>query len=553
MKLIEMSVSASCLILILAVLRTLLLHQVLKRTFVVLWDMVLLRLLLPVTLPDIRPALSSPSTASPVRQITQTISETVASTANGITVLLPQAETARSFPWPLLLWAGGAAVCAALFLAGHWKNSRGYQASLPMEDPFSDAWLQAQCFRRPVRIRQSDQIGTPLTYGILHPVILLPKQLTADWKALTCILLHEGTHIRRFDTLRKWLLATAVCLHWFNPLVWLLYILASRDMELACDEAVLHQLGPESRRTYANVLIDLETRRSGLSPLVAGFSRRPTEERITAIMKMKKKTAFTLILTAVLVLGTVTVLVGLDASAAEAADQLSTFEQHFAVPEEPAAAPVTAESEVEPNAAPVTAEPETEPNEVPEENQWLDAYANLSAEEQTAVSAFCELVEQIYGEDIRTMPVTLTETTATWFTEDTAWQLCTEAGTRAYSGQFVPESGIWVRMMCTDTSIHDTETYVRERPYSQDAIDPSSELYQTIASAVSYLDPENEVTQVVLSSGGNVDTQRAIWYTVTRENGCNLEAILGEANGAFIGFKLYPPETDVAAIQSERG
>ena len=84
---------------------------------------------------------------------------------------------------------------------------------------------------------QDDRISSPLTYGILHPVILLPRQnLSLPQETLDCILTHEYVHIRRFDCLLKLLLTAALCLHWLNPLVWVMYLLANRDIELCCDE-----------------------------------------------------------------------------------------------------------------------------------------------------------------------------------------------------------------------------------------------------------------------------------------------------------------------------
>ncbi len=91
-----------------------------------------------------------------------------------------------------------------------------------------------------MEIRQSDRIAALLTYGVLRPVVLIPKQ--TDWTdetRLKVILTHEFVHIRRFDTLTKLLLAAALCIHWFNPFVWVMYVLANRDIELSCDETVV--------------------------------------------------------------------------------------------------------------------------------------------------------------------------------------------------------------------------------------------------------------------------------------------------------------------------
>lgn len=118
---------------------------------------------------------------------------------------------------------------------------------------------------------------------------------------------HEFVHIRRFDSVAKLLLIAAACVHWFDPLVWAMYVLANRDLELSCDETVLRRSGGDVRGTYARVLIRMEERRRGVQPLCNYFSKNAMEERIRAIMKTKKITAVSLMLAAVLVTGTVTV------------------------------------------------------------------------------------------------------------------------------------------------------------------------------------------------------------------------------------------------------
>ncbi len=135
----------------------------------------------------------------------------------------------------------------------------------------------------------------------------MPKKTNwEDKDALRYVLAHEFVHIRRFDAVTKLLLTAAVCLHWFNPLVWAMYTLANRDIELSCDEAVIRQFGRDTRAAYAMTLIRMEEVNSGFAPLGSYFSKNPMEERITAIMKMRKTTLTSLALAAVLISGTAT-------------------------------------------------------------------------------------------------------------------------------------------------------------------------------------------------------------------------------------------------------
>ena len=83
-------------------------------------------------------------------------------------------------------------------------------------------------------------------------------------------------------------IAVAACLHWFNPLVWAMAILANRDIELCCDARVLRRGGEEERRAYASALVRMEEARAHALPLASAFSRNALEERIGAIMNAKK-------------------------------------------------------------------------------------------------------------------------------------------------------------------------------------------------------------------------------------------------------------------------
>jgi hypothetical protein len=107
------------------------------------------------------------------------------------------------------------------------------------------------------------------------------------------VLTHELIHIRHLDQLWKLLALLAVCVHWFNPAVWLLPFLLSRDQERACDETLLRRLGPSVRKPYAHSVIALAEAGRAAFPLRARFSRNPIQERIVNIMKWKKPTKWT--------------------------------------------------------------------------------------------------------------------------------------------------------------------------------------------------------------------------------------------------------------------
>lgn len=176
--------------------------------------------------------------------------------------------------------------------------------SLPVENDFVNNWLETHRLRRSIVVRQSGRFTTPLTYGVFRPVILMPTSTKWDGIGpLQYVLAHEYMHIRRFDSVMKLVLIAAVCVHWFNPLVWVMYLFANRDIELSCDEAVVRLYGENKRGDYARTLIGMEEARSGFTPLCSNFSKNAIEERITAIMKVKRATIWAACIAVALVAG----------------------------------------------------------------------------------------------------------------------------------------------------------------------------------------------------------------------------------------------------------
>ena len=306
MSFLQMSLTGGVMIAVSTLLRALAMNHVPKKTFLALWGAALVRLLVPVSLPSPLSVYSLlareraarlPEVAAVVTRLPSAIPAGQASAQ----------ETAASLSVWSIVWIAGALLCAAFFAVAYCKCRREFRMSLPVDNRFTRRWLAEHPLRRRLAIRQSDRVSSPLTFGVLRPVILMPK--AADWtdeRALSYVLEHEFVHIQRFDALSKLLLIAAACVHWFNLLVWAMYVLANRDLELSCDETVVRRFGG-ARASYARVLIGMEAERSGFAPLCNHFSRTAIEERITAIMKTKKITFLSLLLAAALIAGTVTV------------------------------------------------------------------------------------------------------------------------------------------------------------------------------------------------------------------------------------------------------
>ena len=147
-------------------------------------------------------------------------------------------------------------------------------------------------------IFETDAIGTAFVCGFIRPKIYVPANI-GDAN-LSYILEHERTHIRRKDYLIKPIAFLALILHWFNPLIWLCFVLMSQDMEMSCDESVLHKLGNGAKGGYSNSLLSLSVKRKGIltaNPLAFGESHVKT--RIKNILNFKKP-AFWVIVVAVM-------------------------------------------------------------------------------------------------------------------------------------------------------------------------------------------------------------------------------------------------------------
>lgn len=156
------------------------------------------------------------------------------------------------------------------------------------------------------RVYLADDIRTPFVLGLVAPGIYLPSDMAQD--TLLYVIAHERIHIKRRDYLVKLAAYLVACLYWFHPLVWVGFVLMSRDMEMSCDEAVLRQMGRDCRGEYADSLVRLACGKRRLTGVPLAFGEGSTRGRVRHIMKYKKSTvaaalaaaALTVVLAAVL-------------------------------------------------------------------------------------------------------------------------------------------------------------------------------------------------------------------------------------------------------------
>ena len=318
MTILTMSLGGSVLIAA-VLLHHFLLNRLPKWTFLLLWGVVLCRLLIPFSLPSrfsvytgaawiaqaleqAPPGPAEEQTAAmlPPAFVPGTVWEDIRFSTAAPTA--PALEREPAFPFAAI-YLTGCALCGLFFVLAYGVGTRRFGEAEPIDSDFISRWQEEHPTLLPVRVRTCAAVRAPLAYGLVRPVILLPKN--TDWNdksQLTYVLTHEYVHIRRGDMLWKLLLTAAVCVHWFNPLVWAMYLRANWDLELACDEAVVHILGLDSRKGYACAL--LSAAESGFSPLCITYAtKNHMEERIRAIMKMKKRSAVAVIAAVLLVTG----------------------------------------------------------------------------------------------------------------------------------------------------------------------------------------------------------------------------------------------------------
>ena len=165
------------------------------------------------------------------------------------------------------VWVVGAGLLAVWSLISYVNLKRKLRESVPLGRG----------------IRESDRIASPF---VLWRTVYLPAGLGDGERAY--ILLHERLHIRHADPIVKGLFWLAVCIHWFNPLVWVAFALCGRDMELRCDEAVLKKLGGAVRSDYAQSLLNFATGGNRLAAPLA-FGEGDTGKRVKFVLNWKKK------------------------------------------------------------------------------------------------------------------------------------------------------------------------------------------------------------------------------------------------------------------------
>ncbi len=336
--LLQFSFSGALMILVIAGLRAILQRRLHRSVWLVLWALVVLRLLVPVSIP----APTSFYNLFAFRQAAQAVPVFQAATAQAVK---PQEN------WLAIVWLSGAVLVLTFVLGNYLRSLRHYRTALPC--PISLP------LPRGVQVRLLDGLPSPLTYGILHPTILLPAHFPLDdSQKLHHVLAHELSHIRHWDVLRKVILLVAAAIHWFNPLVWGMVYLASQDMEMRCDAKAVASLGGR-RIPYAKTLVLAEEARLS-SYLQVGFSHSSTEARIRALARDQAKAALSIPLCILLTIALAAIFLTGQVSAAPQAVKTQAASSAVVSAHEPMPKPSPEPKSTEPPVSIPTSDPASE-------------------------------------------------------------------------------------------------------------------------------------------------------------------------------------------------
>lgn len=147
-------------------------------------------------------------------------------------------------------------------------------------------------------IFECEKVRSPFALGIFRPRIYLPCGMSESSREY--VILHEQTHIKRFDHITKLLAFGVLALHWYNPLVWIAFNLMTRDMEMSCDEKVLNSLGAQAKQEYGLTLVSIGANKKFIAAAPLSFGENGVEERVVNILKFRKPKVIAVVLCVIL-------------------------------------------------------------------------------------------------------------------------------------------------------------------------------------------------------------------------------------------------------------
>ena len=296
LKIINMSISASWLVLAVLILRFVL-KKAPKWINVLLWGIVAIRLICPFSFES--PLSLIPSAETIPLNIgmdsTPTINSGISAINNAVNPIISQSNTpmAGASINPLqitigiyeYIWIFGMIALALYTAISYWRLHRKVDTAVRYKD----------------NIFQSENVSSPFVFGIIKPRIYLPFKMNGQ--DLEHVVAHEHAHIRRKDHWWKPFGFLLLTIHWFNPLMWMAYVLLCRDIELACDEKVIKELGNEQRGDYTQALVACSVNRRMIAACPLTFGEVGVKERVKSVMNYKKPALWVIIIAVIVCVG----------------------------------------------------------------------------------------------------------------------------------------------------------------------------------------------------------------------------------------------------------
>ena len=296
LKIINMSISASWLVLAVLILRFVL-KKAPKWINVLLWGIVAIRLICPFSFESTLSLIPSAETI-PLNigmDTTPTINSGISAINNAVNPIISQSNTpmAGASINPLqitigiyeYIWIFGMIALALYTAISYWRLCRKVDTAVRYKD----------------NIFQSENVSFPFVLGIIKPRIYLPFKMNGQY--LEHVVAHEQAHICRKDHWWKPLGFLLLMIHWFNPLMWLAYVLLCRDIELACDEKVIKELGNEQRGDYTQALVACSINRRMIAACPLAFGEVSVKERVKSVMNYKKPAFWVIIISVIVCVG----------------------------------------------------------------------------------------------------------------------------------------------------------------------------------------------------------------------------------------------------------
>ena len=296
LKIINMSISASWLVLALLILRFVL-KKAPKWINVLLWGIVAIRLICPFSFESTLSLIPSAETI-PLNigmDTTPTINSGISAINNAVNPIISQSNTPMAGASVNLLqitigiyeyiWIFGMIALALYTAISYWRLCRKVDTAVRYKD----------------NIFQSENVSFPFVLGIIKPRIYLPFKMNGQY--LEHVVAHEQAHICRKDHWWKPLGFLLLMIHWFNPLMWLAYVLLCRDIELACDEKVIKELGNEQRGDYTQALVACSINRRMIAACPLAFGEVSVKERVKSVMNYKKPAFWVIIISVIVCVG----------------------------------------------------------------------------------------------------------------------------------------------------------------------------------------------------------------------------------------------------------